>query len=377
MKTLTIERDHLINAVDMIDKIIYRKPIKSSVVVRMMYRKEHMYMQLSSDATATAKIPCSGEWPMEDKVFFVDRRVLFPFIRVGKKQKKDYSINSVDGRMVVKQGTRKAEYTGDIEPAGYPSVKAAKGDAIEFAPDFYKVIQAAMVAASKDEREPEIACVHVSEKGIVRATDNAVMFISDTGKEFSKSFPIPVFAAPLLSSANELYVSDSAMILGFENVGQICSQISDDARDHFPIDLFDTQLGALEKVPVQLDMTVQRFHRLVVDYFDAYTARLDKPSFLNITPVKGKFSSYDFSIFVRNGETNFLGKSIPAAKSATAVEQTVSAKRLAHVASMLKVLYGNEARVQLRFSAESHLLIEAEQTKICLVRAIAGEPGVG
>ncbi len=377
MKILTVERDCLINAVDMLDKIVHRKPIKSSVVVRMAHNKKHLYMQLSSDATATAKLPCSGEWPMEDKVFFIDRRVLFPFLQVGKKQKKDYTISSADGRMVIKQGTRKAEYTGDIEPAGYPSVKAAKGDAIEFDPDFYKVIQAAMVAASKDEREPEISCVHVSEGGIVRATDNAVMFSSDTGKKFSKSFPIPVFAAPLLSSANELYVSDSAMILGFEDVGQICSQISDDARDHFPSDLFNTQFGAFEKIPVQLDMTVQRFHRLVVEYYDAYTARLDKPSFLHIIPAKGKFSSYDFSIFVRNGETNFLGKSIPAAKSATQVEQTVSAKRLAHVASMLKVLYGNAAKVQLRFSEESHLLIEAEQTKICLVRAIAGEPGVG
>jgi len=369
----------LLDAVDMLDKIVHRKPIKSSVVVRMAFNKNkgHLYMQLSSDATATAKIPCSGDWPMEDKSFFVDRRVLFPFLRVGKKQKQGYTLSSTGGRMLDKQGTRKAEYTGDIEPAGYPSVKAAKGDAVEFDPDFYKVIQAAMVAASKDDREPEISCVHVSKSGVVRATDNVVMFFSDTGDKFSKPFPIPVFAAPLLSSANVLYVSDSAMIMGFEGIGQICSQISDDARDHFPSDLFGTQAAAFAKVPVQIEMSVQRFHRLIVDHFDAYTARLDKPSFLNIKPSKGKFSSYDFSIHVRSGETTFLGKSIPAAQTATNVEQTVPAKRLAQVASMLKVLYGPKVNVRLRFDEESHLLIEAEQTKVYLVRAIAGEAGVG
>ena len=379
MKTLTVERAHMISAVDMLDKIVHRKPIKSSSVVRLVYKEGKLYMQLSSDATATAKIvPSDGEWPLDDSSFFIDRRVLFPFVRVGKSQKKDFEMSKVGGRLLVKHGNRKAKYTNDIEPAGYPSGKFVKGNAVKFDNQCHKVIQAAMVAASKDEREPEIACVHIDENGTVRSTDNAVMFISETGSSFKKSFPRPTFAASLLSTAKSLAVSDSAMILTFE-IGQICSQISDDARDHFPLDLFNVQLKAFEDVPVQIEMKVGHFHRLIVDHFDTYTSKLDKPSFLNITPakVKGLRPAFDFSIYVRGGETTFLGRSIAAASSATGVEQTISAKRLAHVATMLKMLCDNESKLKLRFNKDSHLLLETEQTKVCLVRALPGEPGVG
>jgi len=378
MKLLTLNRADMIAAVDMLDKIVHRKPITSSWIVRLFYNNAKLYLQLSSDATATAVItPSAGEWPLDDASFFIDRRVLFPFVRVGKSQKKDFELGNVKGQLLLKQGTRKAKYTTDIEPAGYPSEKRVRGNAIVFNDQCHKAVHAAMVAASKDDREPEIACVHVDELGVVRSTNNAMMFESDTGESFEKSFPIPIFAASLFSTAKALAVSNSAVILTFDS-GQICSQISDDARQHFPIELFGKQFKSFNGVPVQIVMKVSHFHRLIVEHFDTYTSRLDKPSFLNITPVKvkGARRAFDFSIYVRGGETKFLGRSIAAASSATAAKQTVSAKRLAHVATMFKVLCDGDSKLRLRFNEDSHLLIEAEETRVCLVRALPGEPGV-
>lgn len=379
MKTLIVNRDKMIEAVDMLDKIVHRKPIKSSHVVRLEYKAGKLYMQLSSDATAIARVTSSdGEWPLNDAPFFIDRRVLFPFIRVGKGSKGDFRISSLSGQLLLRQGTRKAKYTNDIEPAGYSPNKFMKGKVVAFDDQCSRVVQAAMVAASKDDREPEIACVYVDEKGTVRSTDNAVMFESETGNSFGKAFPIPTFAASLLSTAKSLAVNNSAMILTF-GAGQICSQISDDARDHFPLDLFGVQFKAFKNVPVQIEMKVSQFHQLIVEHFDTYTSKLDNPSFLNITPakVKGSRRAFDFSIYVSGSETTFLGRSISAASSSTKVEQTISAKRLAYVATMLKALCDSESNLSMRFDKDSHLLLEVETTTVCLVRALPGEPVVG
>ena len=309
-------------------------------------------------------------------MFFIDRRVLFPFIGVGKKYKSDFEISTSEGRLVLKQRDREAQYTEDIEPAGYPSAKPSKGDTIEFDPQCQKVIQAALVAASKNEREPEIACVHIGKDGTVRSTDNAVMFISKTDSSFAKAFPIPNFSVPLISTANSLYVNDDAMTMVFDGIGHICSPISDDARDHFRYDLFEAQLKAFVDVPVQISMKLKLFHKLVVGQYDSYTSNLDKPAFLNITPSKDKKPTFDFSIHIRGGETTFLGKSIKASSTACRAEQSVSARRFAHVAAMLSVLHGPDATVALKFTSKSHLLLEVEQTKVFMSRALPGEPGV-
>jgi len=379
MKILTVSRDNMLDAVDMLDKIVYRKPIMSSHVVRLEYKADKLYMQLSSDATAIARIkPSEGEWPLDDAPFFIDRTVLFPFIRVGKGSTGDFRISSSNGQLLLRQGARKAKYTNNIEPAGYSPNKFVKGKAIVFDDQCSRVVQAAMVAVSKDDREPEIACVYVDEKGVAYSTDNAVMFESETGSSFDKAFPIPTFAASLFSIAKSLAVTNSSMILTF-GAGQICSQISDEARDHFPLSRFDAAFKAFKAVPVQIEMTVSQFHQLIVEHFDSYTSKLDKPSFLNITPakVKGSRRAYHFSIYVSGGETTFLGKAITAASSFTGVEQTISAKRLAYVATMLKALCDGESILKMRFDKDSHLLLEVETTRVCLVRALPGEPGVG
>ncbi len=378
MKTLTVSRDKMLDAVDMLDKIVHRKPINSSHVVRLEYKDNKLYMQLSSDATAIARIkPSEGEWPLDDASFFIDRTVLFPFIRVGKGSTGDFKISSLKGQLLLRQGARKAKYTNVIEPAGYSPNKFVKGKAIAFDVQCSRVVEAAMVAVSKDAREPEIACVYVDEKGIAYSTDNAVMFESETGSSFGKAFPIPTFAASLFSTAKSLAVNNSAIVLTF-GVGQICSQISDEARDHFPLSRFDAAFKAFKTVPVQIEMTVSQFHQLIVEHFDAYTSRLDKPSFLNITPAKRPGShAYHFSIYVSGGEITFSGKAITAASSFTGVEQTISAKRLAYVATMLKELCDGESILKMRFDKDSHLLLEVETTRVCLVRALPGEPGVG
>jgi len=375
-KKATIKREALIAAVDLLDKVTLRKPIISSAFVRMVARKNKLYMQLASDSSVTTTTDFMGDWPLGTFAFFINRNVLFPFVRVGKSYKKDFAFLSNDGRLLLRQGARGAQYTQGSEPPGYPGHRIQLGNTVDLCEECLKIINAGLTAASRDEREPEINCVHVSKDGVVRATDNLMMFISQTPKTFKRDFPLSISAVPLLGSAGVVSIGKQAVILDFTDVGQLLATVSDDASKLFPVALFTRQLKEFTNIPVQIKMTVGRFHRLIVENFKAYVAKLDKPTFLSIMPGTG-MGNYAFSIHVRGGDTTFLAGSVSGTGEGEAVEQTVSAKRIASIASMLKDMHPTDAEVQLRFSGTSHLLVEVEKTKVVLVRAMPGEAGVG
>lgn len=373
VKKFTIERDQFIGAVELLDRIKPRKGIKSSEAIRVTHHKGTVYMQLASDALATVRMvgEAGSEWAF-DEPFFIGRNELMPFTRVGKRSKKPFVIQEHKGKLVLMQARRTVRYTSDLEGSGYGQRGLITGTVVKMATEDFDVIEAALVAANKDDRDPDIKCVHVDNKGVVRATDNLMMFRAVTSYR-GDALPIPNFAVPLFGLAKKVEVTEQGVVLSFEH-GQILQPISGDARANFPISNFDKFSPKLDAHPIQIEVAIEDAHRVIVEHFASYAASAAKSTFIRIRPVPNK-DAYRFSVDIRERETLFADQTLPAAETHTKVELATSVKKLADVVTMLNKLYESKEVIAFRFTKDSHLVLTIGSTVVTIVRAMEGEPG--
>src|SRR5208283_2190230 len=175
MNWVTIERDELVRAVEVLNLVPQRAGIPSSDYVRVLATKKGLEMSLASSVRGIVRVEAKGFIVDE---FFVDRRLFMPFVLAGKSWKGDFRTTFDEKGWLLRQGSRRAEFVLKSEKVGgYGNWTDRDGmKEVKLSEELRKLLLASFNCATADPSMPQLNCVYLGGR-LVLATNSTVMFV--------------------------------------------------------------------------------------------------------------------------------------------------------------------------------------------------------
>jgi len=263
MNWAEVEKQQLLDAASILELVPQRAGVPSSDFVRVRHGKKYIEMSLSSVVNAVVRV--AGKNLEEAKDFFVDRRLLIPFIQVGKGWKGDFKLGLEDSKWLLKQGSRTAELTMRMEPlGGYGSWREKAGlKEVKLSEELRKLLLVSQGCATADPSLPFLNCVYIGEK-LVLATNGTLMFVGLRQKQDSLRFPFPIGVIPLISDSlvQAVGVEGDQVILDC-GIGFIEGSVSAITRKDFPKKSIVERAQAAKAYPVLTKLPAERVARML------------------------------------------------------------------------------------------------------------------
>lgn len=251
---LEIEKDDLIRAVEVIDRVPQRAGIPSSDYVYVKGTGGHrLTMALASDVVGRAWVNAKdGERVLETE-YYLDRRLLVPFVLAGKERKAPFVWNErSEAQVTISQGNRLATLEKKKLPlAGYGKEDAGKEKTIRKVPISESLGELLAVAAScstADPSTPHLNCVY-AKGGWFTATNQVTLFGAEVKEKNLGEFALPPGLVNLLADGkweHLLLYGDTRVRVVYGGkaklYGYIEGTVVQDARRNFPKDKVRKQL---------------------------------------------------------------------------------------------------------------------------------------
>ncbi len=374
--TFKVSREDLVSAVELLGKVPVTSSMPCSEIIKLSYKGDKLFMQLTSDAAALVYVMGEGQFPVKE--FFIDRDVFIPFVLVGKKNQSAFFFMHAKGKLTIKQGTRRVACSSEAETSGYGAAKP-DGDAteVDLSPATFRMVAAAQVISGKNEAEPELTCVFLDGKGHLLATDGLLMIYAAVDHK-GAVVPIPHAAVSLAATANKIHVGKSLTMI-FE-AGRITHPIPADALGAYPVDMFTAQLKALKHYPVQVGTTVGKFETLVANVAGAGAKMNKKGTFLKIQyskprGVRSTNPVFAVSMYIKEKEAMVSDRSLPTTKTSTTDDTPLllPVARLLDVAKLFQDIYDDKQELTISWTATSPVcVIRSGKTIVIMARIVEG-----
>ncbi len=260
-----IDRDALINTVEVLDLVPQQAGIPTSDYIRFTLRKDSLEMALASVVVGMTRVP--GKFaPFLPHVseFFLDRRLFLPFILAGKKRKASFRMGFNPDNILVKQGSREALFAMNAEAVnGYgkwTDISTLKE--IKLSQELRNMLLASIECATSDPSMPQLNCVYIGDT-LVLASNQTVLFVGKSKKASGMKFPFPVAIVPLLGSVlvKGVGVEGDKVILDC-GCGYLEGMVSAKTKTDFPRKTIESVVEKGSKWPLLANLPADRLHSM-------------------------------------------------------------------------------------------------------------------
>jgi hypothetical protein len=217
-------KEALFSALSTLELVPTRPGIPASEYIKAERGKNgFVNLQIASEISGFAPLKGEGEWPA--KVWFIDRRLLMPFITAGKTlSKSDFEFSLRNDELCIRHGLRKVSFTKSPDVPGYGDLPASFGGAVTLSRSSLALIACAREFASGDPTTPELNCVFIEpspSRGDLRiyAATKSVIYSAKSGEKVKMphSLPMPPFIVSLLTNEHlkKIYWTKREIVLEF------------------------------------------------------------------------------------------------------------------------------------------------------------------
>lgn len=198
MNWLEIERDEFVDALRILELIPQRAGIPSSDYIRVKTVKGALEMALVSSVVGMVRCKTKGQFSKQGD-FFIDRKLLAPFVLMGRKWKGNFEIADEEGKWHLRQGKRKAELHLRQEPvSGYGVwTEHSKLKEVKLSEELRKMLLASQVCSTSDPALAQFNCIYISGPRVL-ATNRNVVFMGESTSEGEIRIPFPIGVIGLL-----------------------------------------------------------------------------------------------------------------------------------------------------------------------------------
>jgi hypothetical protein len=270
-----ISRDRLLKGLKILDLVPEKVGLSASEFYRMQGKNDKVIISVASYIMGEITLTGKGNWPTKHS-FYIDRRVFTPFVyaSLAIKNKNTFQFEIKDNTLIVKHGSRKAEFISQKNVKGYGSLKKIlkeKESEVPISDNLSELLLCGQNCAVSDSVVPHLNCVYVNKGNIAIeafAASEKVFYMgvgdSKQGK-VKASVPFPLFLIKLLSEETLEKISwrGNYIVLKFEK-GIIWQPISAEAVKKFPLRKIQKYAKRADKMPVTFTASSRRLSKLMV-----------------------------------------------------------------------------------------------------------------
>lgn len=249
-KWVEVDKDILVNAIKVFEMIPMRSGVPSSDYIRIIPTQKYLEMALSSSVSAVLRINCSAE--LGKGPYWIDRRLLIPFVLMGDKWKGSFHLVVEDSMLKVKQGSRQAELALRADPIdGYGVWKDLSSlKEMRLTEDVKGLLIASNNCSTADPALKHLNCVYIGGQTVL-ATNQTVMFAGTSKSKSSNNIPFPVGIIPLLSNTLvKGVIIDKDLVMLDCGCGYVQGTVSDEAKKNFPKKEIVKQINDSQSLPL-------------------------------------------------------------------------------------------------------------------------------
>jgi hypothetical protein len=231
---IDIKRDDLVNGIRLLEMVPYRPGIPSSDSVRVIPSKKQLEFSVASSVTGIVRVPMSGSLERTEE-FFVDRKLLLPFVLLGRKWRGDFRTREQEGKWLIRQGSRRAELALKDKVKGYTKWRDRNAkDEVKLSEELRNMLLAANTCATSDPSLPQFNCVYIIGRKVM-ASNRTIIFMGVNKEESNLRIPFPLGVIPLLSDGlvKKVGIEGELVVLDCGN-GYLEGTVSADALKSFP-----------------------------------------------------------------------------------------------------------------------------------------------
>lgn len=265
-----VDKDKMLEAIKVLNLVPARPGILSSEFFQVTNKEVgKIRLALAAEIKGEYEIQGKGEWPFK-KRFYIDRRVFSPFVLSAEGIRRDtpFVFSANEKTLIVRNGARKAEFTGQppLKGYGFETDLAENITAkMELTAHAKFLIHCAQSCAGNDRVTPQLQCVYVHPRinGVrIYATNTKILYQARSKEKIKPPIPIPfpLFLVDLLESdlLKEVQWRDKYVCLIFRH-GQIWQSVSEPAKTKFPAKVIDLAIRKAAEIPPAFTLPVRRF----------------------------------------------------------------------------------------------------------------------
>jgi len=248
-----IDTQALLTAVAILENVPSRTGIQSSEYVKLECAGDTLRLLLASDLVGAVSVPVTEPTPFS---FFVERRLLFPFVNAAKGHDKPFTATYAGGCLTLKERKRSVKYQGVDAMKGYTDVSPSKEKTIKLEKAHLAELRLAARYASFDSLAPELSCVWMDEAGgAICATNKFSVFSSRV--KVAGSGPIPFIFPDLLNEESKVKVSSEGARIVYPS-GYLFQSFNEKALKNFPHKQITATIAAAEKWKLRLQLPAKK-----------------------------------------------------------------------------------------------------------------------
>ena len=257
-----IKKDDLTNAIRILEMVPQKAGIPSSDYTRIRMGATQLELSLASSVLAMVRFPCRNKAAGE---MFVDRKLLVPFVQMGRHWKGDFRSQFTGSKWRLRQGSRKADLSMREEPVtGYGNwVDHSKLEEVQLSEEMRKMLLASQACSTADPSLPHLNCVYIGGQ-LVMASNQTVVFIGSSIKKNEIRIPFPVGVIPLLGDGlvRGIGVDGGTVVLDCGS-GYIEGTVSAVALKEFPRKSVIEQINDARKYPLLVRLPAERLAKMM------------------------------------------------------------------------------------------------------------------
>lgn len=272
--TWEISRHRLILGLNLLDMIPEKVGLSSSEFIWIRGKGDTITISVASYIMGEIQLTGKGSWPKGD--FYIDRRVLLPFIYASRelKNKNTFQFEIKKHQLLVRHGNRKAVFDSQKDVTGYGNLKRVmkeKETTIPVSDDLKELLSCGANCAVSDAIVPNLNCVYINKNNVAieaYAASDKVFFMGMGNIEKDKvksSIPFPLFLINLLleKSLNKVSWYGKYIVMHFDK-GIIWQSISQEAVKNFPIKKIRKFEHLADSIPVTFTISSRRLAKTMV-----------------------------------------------------------------------------------------------------------------
>ncbi len=240
---MLISKSRVIEAVKILDLVPVRPGIPSSEFIKVENSGQGIRLSLTSDAVGSVYVPGTEVYDVFANPFYIDRRVLMPFLFQSEAGRSDEVVVERDKDVVeFKLGRRKLKLDAVPRVAGYGDItKDESAVTIKFDDQQRELMLCALAFTPTEQGGlPQLQCVCLTGSKILASNDNLI-FVGNSGNTITlerghiNDLMIPLLLVGLLIEPNlrEITATKDAVTLEFKS-GKIMQPLPSQALKDFP-----------------------------------------------------------------------------------------------------------------------------------------------
>lgn len=273
---MLIKKDELLSAIRVVDLVQARVGIPSSEFIKVDPVKGGVSFALASETLGLSQCKTDEAWMLKGS-FFIDRRVLLPFL--NQESKVAVVKASMPGKALVLQyGRRKLTLTAITDVTGYGDGKTPKADVQMHLTDVQKELAAvAAKYAPQDQSLPQLQCVYLGKDGTVVASNATTVFCGKAPKGAGHTIMFPVYLLAAVNTADlkSISVGKTFSTLVFAN-GTVTQSLPAKTAKHFPINDLMALVGKARKRPTVFSVAAGTLSSALSQFISVVAANKDK-----------------------------------------------------------------------------------------------------